>query len=406
VKPRHDVLHRQQETNCGFERVDARRDDERELDRRVAGLPDEDEEVRARAKKKPGRGPTKAPGRGLTKEPVTGRARDAAREAIRESVAEAAPEDPHGRTARHPKEIPASGWRDITVRVWRNLRRHNASLVSAGIGLHGLLAVFPGLAVIMSVYGMFASPQDVLNDLRQFLDVLPPDAAKVLLYQIQNLAAPASRTLGLGAGLSAIVAVWSARQGMAALMRATNIAYNEQEKRGFLRQSVLAIAFTIVAMLIFAMMLIVGIAVPLLLQPFSLGAGATLAVLASRWLLLWLFAVLALSLVYRYAPDRQPPKWRWVTWGSAIAATVWLLVSLGFAGYVQNFGSFGKAYGALGGVIVLLIWFYLTGFTIVLGAEINAEMEHQTTKDTTEGPPAPMGRRGAYVADTVGRLTR
>jgi membrane protein len=158
-------------------------------------------------------------------------------------------------------------------------------------------------------------------------------------------------------------------------------------------------------MVIFAVMLAVGVAVPLLLQVFPLGTGATVAVLASRWLVLWLFAVLALSLVYRYAPDREPPKWRWVTWGSAIAATVWLLVSFAFAAYVQDFGSFGKAYGALGGVIVLLIWFYMTGFTIVLGAEINAEMEHQTTMDTTDGPPAPMGRRGAYVADTVGRLT-
>jgi membrane protein len=419
VKPRHDVLHRQRKTNCSFERAGAHRDEERELDRQVAAeLPDEDEEVRPWAASRPRAGVTRERGRGPTDEPVRSRAKEPIRELAKDSVSgperESAretsakadgSEDPHGRTARDPTEIPASGWRDITVRVWRNLRRHNASLVAAGIGLHGLLAVFPGLAVIMSVYGMFASPQDVMNDLRQFLGVLPPDAAKVLLSQLQSLAGPANRTLGFGAGLSAIVALWSARQGMAALMRATNIAYNQREGRGFLQQSILAIAFTVVAMFIFAVMLGVGVAVPLLLQVFPLRTGAAIAVLVARWLLLWLFAVLALSLVYRYAPDRQPPKWRWVTWGSALAATVWLLISFGFAAYVQNFGSFGKAYGALGGVIVLLMWFYLTGFTIVLGGEINAEMEHQTGMDTTEGPPAPMGRRGAYVADTVGRLT-
>lgn len=387
VKPHHDVLHRQRKPNCSFERVGARKDEE---GRKSALLEEAWESPRQAARESNGDGDG---------DPRGGTARERSAE-----TADGA-DDPHGRMARHPNEIPAPGWRDISVRVCRNLRRHNTSLVAAGIGLHGLLAVFPGIAVIMSVYGIFASPRDVTNDVRQFLDVLPPDAAKVLLYQVQSLAAPAARTLGFGAGISALVALWSARQGIAALMRATDIAYNEREGRGFLRQSVLAIAFTLVAMVIFAVMLGVGVAVPLVLQEFRLGAGATIAVLVSRWLLLWLFAVLALSLVYRYAPDRQPAKWRWVTSGSAIAATVWLLVSFGFAAYVRNFGSFGQAYGALGGVIVLLMWFYLTGFTIVLGGEINAEMEHQTAVDTTDGPPAPMGHRGAYVADTVGRLT-
>jgi membrane protein len=313
--------------------------------------------------------------------------------------------DPHGRTARHPKDIPSRGWRDIAIRVWQNLSRDNTSLVAAGIGLNALLAVFPGLAVIVSVYGMFSSPQDVTNDLRPFLGVLPGDAAKVLLDQLQNLAAPTNRTLGFGAVFGAIVALWNARQGMSALMTATNIAYNQPERRGFVRQTAIALAFTVGAMLIFAVMLAIGVAVPLLLQMFPLGHVVTIAVLVIRWLLLFAFAVLGFSVAYHYAPDRQPPKWRWVTWGSGIAAIVWILGSLGFAAYAQNFGSYGKTYGALGGVIVLLMWFYLMGFTIVLGAEINAEMEHQTAEDTTEGPPAPMGRRGAYVADTLGRAT-
>ncbi len=312
-------------------------------------------------------------------------------------------DDAHGRTATHPKEIPPRGWRDIAVRVWQNLGRDNASLVAAGIALNALLAIFPALAVLVSVYGMFASPQDVMNDLRPFLGVLPGDAAKILTDQLQSLTAPTSRTLGFGAVFGAVVALWNSRQGMSALMTATNIAYNERERRGFLRQTAIALGFTVGAMLIFAVMLGVGVAVPLLLRAFPLGQAATMLVLVSRWLLLFAFAVLAFSLAYHYAPDRQPPKWRWVTWGSAIAAAVWILGSLAFAAYVQNFGSYGKTYGALGGVIILLMWFYLMGFTIVLGAEINAEMEHQTAEDTTEGPPAPMGRRGAYVADTLGR---
>jgi membrane protein len=316
------------------------------------------------------------------------------------------PDDPHGRTAGHPHEIPKAGWRDILARVWQNLGRDNTSLIAAGIGLNALLAAFPALAVIVSVYGMFASPADVERDLQPFLGILPGDAAKLLLDQLQSLTAPGNHTLGFGAVLGALLALWNSRQGMVALMIATNIAYNERERRGFFRQIALSLAFSLGAMLIFLVMLLVGVAVPLLLQVAPLGHGVTIAVLVFRWVLLWSFAVLGFALAYRYAPDRQPAKWRWVMWGSAIAATVWILGSLGFAAYVQNFGSYSHTYGALGGVIVLLMWFYLMGFTIVLGAEINAEMEHQTAVDTTEGPPAPMGRRGAYVADTLGRTSR
>lgn len=422
MKPHHDVLHRQRQTNCSLDRG-GRRDDEDLPDRKVlrdrraqTGNPLREsnegnvepggraDAAAARGGRSPSRKDADAPGdRVSDREETPERGRTQSSKGRDDAHPQG--EDPHGRTARHPKEIPTRGWRDIAVRVWQNLSRDNASLVAAGIGLNALLAVFPGLAVIVSVYGMFSSPQDVTNDLRPFLDVLPGDAAKVLLDQLQNLAAPTNRTLGIGAVFGAIVALWNSRQGMSALMTATNIAYNQPERRGFLRQTAIALAFTVGAMLIFAVMLAVGVAVPLLLQVFPLGRGVTAAVLVVRWLLLFAFAVLGFSLAYHYAPDRQPPKWRWVTWGSAIAAIVWILGSLGFAAYAQNFGSYGKTYGALGGVIVLLMWFYLMGFTIVLGAEINAEMEHQTAEDTTEGPPAPMGRRGAYVADTLGRTT-
>jgi membrane protein len=311
--------------------------------------------------------------------------------------------DDRGRQAEHPHEISQAGWRDILLRVWQNLGRDNTSLIAAGIGLNALLAVFPALAVIVSVYGMFASPDDVGKQIGPFLSVLPGDAAKLIQDQLQTIASPKNRTLGFGAVFGTLLALWTSRQGVVALMTATNIAYNQREGRGFFRQIAISLAFTFCAIVAFLVMLLLGVAVPLVLQAAPLGPGATLAVLIFRWVLLWSFAVLGFSAVYRYAPDREVPKWRWVTGGSAIAATLWLLGSLAFAAYVQNFGSYGKTYGALGGVIVLLVWFYLMGFTIVLGAEINAEMEHQTSVDTTDGPPVPMGQRGAYVADTLGR---
>jgi membrane protein len=418
VKPRHDVLHRQRQTNCSVERL-ARHDDERADDREeIPGWLQEGNRSGREANWEEG----EVWGRARTPRPAIRRPAEGKAQAL-ESTSRPGPQadqygdlygydfrgadlrgaDLHGRTAEHPKDIPKRGWRDIAVRVWQNLGRDNAALIAAGIGLNALLAVFPGLAVVVSVYGMFASPQDVMSDLRPFLGVLPGDAAQILITQLQNLTTPTNRTLGFGAVFSAIVALWNSKQGMSALLTATNIAYQEREKRGLLRQTAIALAFTVGAMLILAVMVAIGVAVPLVLQMFPLGRAAIVAVLWSRWLLLWVCAVLALSLAYHYAPDRQPPKWRWVTWGAAIAATVWILGSAAFAAYVQNFGSYGKIYGALGGAIVLLMWFYLMGFTIVLGAEINAEMEHQTAMDTTEGPPAPMGRRGAYVADTLGR---
>jgi membrane protein len=312
------------------------------------------------------------------------------------------PTHDRGRSAREPADIPREGWRDILLRVWQKLGDDNVSLVSAGIAQNTLLAVFPALVVLVSVYGMFASPADVANHMRPFFSVLPPDAANILTTQLQSITRPGRSTLGVGAAINTLLALWSSRQGMAALMIATNIAYHQREQRSFIRQVVISLAFAVGAVLGFLFMLALGVAVPVVLKFLPLGPIATTAILVFRWVLLWTFAVLGLAMVYRYAPDRENAQWRWVTWGSAIAATLWLVGSLLFALYVQNFASYGRTYGALGGVVVLLMWFYLTGFVIVLGAEINAEMEHQTAVDTTKGPPAPMGERGAYVADTLG----
>jgi membrane protein len=313
-------------------------------------------------------------------------------------------EPDRGRNARHPSDFPLSGWRDIALRVWDKLSEDHVSLVAAGIALNSLLAVFPALALAVSIYGLFSSPADVAADMRPFFEILPPEAAKLLLDQLQSLVGPKHGKLGLGAVVSALLAFWSARQGIAALMTATNIAYYERERRGYLRQIALSLGFTIGSVSAFLVMLGLGVAVPLVLMALPLGPAAFVTVLVCRWVLLWLLMIAALAVVYRYAPDRRTAQWRWVTWGSAVAATLWLLASALFELYVNHFSSYGATYGALGGVVVLIMWFYLGAYAVVLGAEINAEMEHQTAVDTTEGPPKPMGERGAYVADTLGRV--
>jgi membrane protein len=320
------------------------------------------------------------------------------------SGAEAESQEPgRGRGARTPSEIPRAGWRDILLRVWRKTGEDNLSLVSAGVALNTLLAVFPAMAVLASVYGMFASPAQVAKEIAPFYGILPHDAASIIQTQLEALARPRNRTLGIGAIVSFIVSIYYSSQGVSALMSATNIAYSERERRSFIELILVAFAFAVGAVVGFVLMLLLTVAVPLALQRLPLPGFVSMAVLVLRWILLWLFAVLGLAIVYRYAPSRENAQWRWVTWGSVVAATLWLVASVLFSLYVRNFGSYGRTYGALGSVIVLIMWFYLQGYAIVLGAEFNAEAEHQTAVDTTRGPPAPMGERGAYVADTLGQ---
>lgn len=308
-----------------------------------------------------------------------------------------------GRAARTPSDIPRAGWRDILLRVWQKLGDDNVSLVAAGVALNTLLAVFPAMAVLASIYGMFASPTEVGREIAPFYGILPHDAAAIIQAQLEALARPQAHTLGIAAVVSLVVSIYYSSQGVSALMSATNIAYGEEERRGFLMRLLVALGFALGAVAGFVLMLLLTLAVPLGLEhlplPWFVNAGA----LVLRWILLWVFAALGLAIVYRYAPSRQNARWRWVSWGSVIAATLWLVSSVLFSLYVRDFGSYGKTYGALGGVIVLIMWFYLQGFSIVLGAEFNAETEHQTAVDTTRGPPAPMGERGAHMADTLGR---
>jgi len=297
-------------------------------------------------------------------------------------------EQHRGRTAASPHEIPARGWWDIAVRVRRRIVADNVDIIAGGLALFAVLAAFPALAAAVSIYGLFASPTAIAAHLQQFAAALPDGALQILQGQLSEFAQHPRGALRFGVGLGVVVSLWSARKGMVALMKVTNVAYGEEEQRGLLKQLLISLALAIGSVSVFVVVLLVAVAMPLSPAP--------------RWLLLLCVAVLSLAAVYRVAPDRKAPKWRWVTTGSLIAASLWLIGSALFALYVRNWGSYGRVYGALGGVVVLVLWFYLSGYIVILGAEINAEMERQTTKDTTAGAPQPRGARGAKSADTVG----
>jgi len=306
-----------------------------------------------------------------------------------------------GRAAERPTQIPAKGWWDIALRIKDDLQRDNASLVAGGLAMYALLSVFPALAAAISVYGLVFTADDVVKQLSAFSGVLPPGVWDIFNTNLQDVAKRQTGSLTVAAVLATGTALISARSGMASLMQATNIAYQEREKRGWVRQVAISMAFTIGGVLSFVVMVLLGVALPLVLKIFT-APWVQQVVAVLRWFLLWTYAALGLAVVYRFAPARERAQWRWVTWGSVVAATLWLLGSVLFSAYVRLFGSYAKTYGALGGVVLLLLWFYLSSYFLVLGAEINAEMERQTQRDTTDGSPEPLGKRGAFAADTVG----
>jgi membrane protein len=307
-----------------------------------------------------------------------------------------------GRLAQKPSEIAWRGWWDVLWRVKDQLDEDNVSIVAAGLALYSLLAVFPSLAAAVAIYGLVASPEVIQAQMQAFAGMLPAGTIDILQDELHELVSQRSETLSIGVIIGIVLALWSARKGMVALITAMNVAYNEHDRRSFLVRALLSMGFTVGGVLGFILVIVLGVAVPVVLKFLPLGIAAEWVLLGVRWTLLWLIAIFALSLLYRFAPHRSRPRWEWVNAGSVIAATLWLLGSVGFAIYVRNFDSFGEAYGAIAGVVVMLMWFYVSAYVVILGAEINSELERQTVNDTTIGPTKPIGERGAFSADTVG----
>jgi membrane protein len=310
-----------------------------------------------------------------------------------------------GRAAESPTEIPRRGWKDVLVRVKKEMRDDQVSVLAAGVAFFAMLALFPSLIALVSLYGLVASPAEVQAEIASFAGVLPTDARELLTTQLSSIANGAREGLTLGFLASLAAALWSASSGMKAVIAGINLAYDEKETRGFLKLRGQALALTVLAIVATVVALGAIVVVPLVLTRLGLGPVGEALVRLGRWPALGVLLVLGLAILYRYAPNRDKPRWRWVSLGALAAMVLWLLGSIAFSVYVNNFGSYNKTYGALGGVIVLLLWLYLTGFAVLLGAELDSELEHQTAEDTTEGPSRPMGQRDAYMADTLGEET-
>lgn len=306
-----------------------------------------------------------------------------------------------GHQAERPKEIPKSGWKDVFLRVKDQLDKDHLNIIAAGVAFYFFLALFPSLAALVSIYGLVMEPSQVEQQMDQLTSVLPEQAHDTLNEILQNIVQTSDSTLGWTLIFGLLLSLWSANKGTKSLFEGVNIAYDEENKRGFIQENAISLLFTLGAIIIGIITLVLVAGFPAFVDNLPFPEVVKTIIAWGRWLLLAAIVMFSLALIYQYAPIRENAKIKWVSWGAAIATILWIIGSLLFSFYVTNFGNYNETYGSVAAIIILLLWLNLTCFVILLGAEINSELEHQTAKDTTKGPEKPMGERGAYHADHV-----
>lgn len=318
-----------------------------------------------------------------------------------QSRGDRAEEHDRGRHAHKPSEIPAKGWKDILKRVMKETSEDNISIVAAGVAFYLLIGIIPALAALISIYGLISDPAQVQQQFANFSAFLPGAVTDLLGDQMKRIASD-TKTAGWGAVLGILIAIYGGSSALKAVVTGLNVAYEEHERRGFIKLTIITLLLTVGAVVTGIVAIGAIVALPAIFGFLGFGDNAALIANLIRWPLLAVLAIFSLSLLYRFGPSRKKPRWRWVTWGSTVATILWVVGSALFAFYAGHFANYNKTYGSLGAVVILLMWLYVSAFVVLLGAELNAQMELQTTKDSTVEPPKPMGARGAHAADELG----
>lgn len=310
---------------------------------------------------------------------------------------------PDGRHARKPTEIPARGWWQTLKRVVSQASEDRLTTEAAAVTFFVILSIFPGLAAAISIYGLFADPATVTDQISMLEGIIPGGGMDLLNQQLQSLASAQNSALSFGAVIGILTALWTSNQGTKAMFDALNVVYEEKEKRGFIWRTIITLLFTLCSLVFVMVTLAAVVVLPIVLNFVGLGQVGDLLIRLARWPILILMIIVLLAALYRYGPSRQKAQWRWVTPGSILAAVVWVIGSMLFSWYVSRFGNYDATYGSLGAVIGFLTWIWLSATVVLVGGQLNAELEHQTERDSTTGAERPMGSRGAVMADTVAR---
>jgi len=307
-----------------------------------------------------------------------------------------------GRQAVAPWNIPWQGWKDILIRTYEQINEDRVLPVAAGVVFYGLLALFPAITALVSSYALFAKASTINEHLSMISGVLPAGAFDIIREQVGRVVEKGNLKLGTAFIASLILAVWSANGGMKAILDALNVVYNEKEERGFFKLNAVSLAFTFGGLV--AVLIAIGavVALPIILSVIGLGSITDTIFRIGRWPLLIAMMLLGLAVLYRYGPSRRSPQWQWLSVGSIFATLTWLAGSALLSYYLTNYANYDATYGSLGAAIGLMMWMWMSTIVVLLGAELNSEIEHQTARDTTDGGDKPIGRRGARVADSVG----
>jgi membrane protein len=313
-----------------------------------------------------------------------------------------AKEPGRGRHAMVPWHIPWAGWKDILWRVYASFNDNRLLAVAGGVVFFSLLAIFPAIAAFVSLYGLVADASTIDSHLSLAAGVFPAGAVDILHEQIARLTAKSDAKLGLGFVTGLAIALWSANAGMKAIIDALNVVYDEKEKRSFVKLNLLTLFFTLIAIFSLMVALAAVVIVPMVLSAIGLSSLLSLSIAVLRWPLLLVLVTVALAAIYRYGPSRTEPRWQWLSVGAVAAAIGWLITSVLFSWYIAHFGAYNATYGSLGAAVGMMMWMWISAIVILLGGELNAEIEHQTAKDSTIGSEKPIGERGAVMADTIG----
>jgi membrane protein len=311
-----------------------------------------------------------------------------------------AAEDVPGGEAERPSEIGRAGWMQIAKRGWKEAKADQVPLLAAGLAYYGFLAIFPAMVAVVSLYGLVADPSQLADRVSSMMTGMPAEARDLIVNQLRALGSRQT-SLTIGFIVAIVIALWSASGGVSKLLTAINAAYDENEERSFLAQRGRALLVTLGAIVFMVIVFSLVAVLPALFGQVGMAGPLRWVLEVVRWVLIAVIVTVALAILYRIGPDRDAPKMRWVSVGAVVATVLWLLASIGFSIYVATFGNYAKTYGAVGGIVVMLLWLFITSYAILLGAEINAESEQQTVRDSTRGPEKPLGERGAVKADSV-----
>lgn len=308
-----------------------------------------------------------------------------------------------GRGARSVSEIPTAGWKDVLWRTYNEVVNDHVMLIAAGVTFYVLLALVPSLTALVSLYGLFADPSTLDRQMDLLNGLIPSGALDIVHEQLRRLTEAGQTKLGLTSLFAFAVALWSANSGVKSMFEAMNVAYDEEEKRSYIRLTAVTLAFTLATFV--AILVLVGLIVvlPTVLELVGVGTGAQWASRIGGLVLMVVLMTGGLAALYRFGPSRRAAKWRWITPGALLAIVVILVASGLFSWYVASFGSYDATYGSLGAIFGMMTWLWIAAIIVIVGAELNSELEHQTERDTTAGRPRPMGQRGATMADTIGQ---